>query len=173
MAEIKSTLELVMERTRNLTLSEEEKREQATNEFATRVRGLICKVEDGLLPLDRFAAELEDLKRAFGISDDAAAIGQLIARLELKNDNSGTLQLLQVVCGGAVKEVEKLLERYRDLLEMAESEAGQRCLSALERVGISGSAVIANLSDDGEWLRAEKEAGKSFEGDLQRWMEAR
>jgi len=46
MAEVKSTLELVMERTRHLTLTEDEKREQAVAEFKGSLGGLLQKVQD-------------------------------------------------------------------------------------------------------------------------------
>ena len=46
MAEIKSTLDLVMEKTRHLTLSDEEKQEQKENEFKIKLKGPAQKFQD-------------------------------------------------------------------------------------------------------------------------------
>ena len=43
MGEIKSTLDLVMEKTRNLTLSSEEKAEQKYDEIYKQVKGFLLK----------------------------------------------------------------------------------------------------------------------------------
>ena len=45
MAEIKSTLDLVMEKTRNLTLSSEEKQAQKQIEIGNRIKGLVQKFQ--------------------------------------------------------------------------------------------------------------------------------
>jgi hypothetical protein len=42
-------LDLVMERTRNLTLSSEEKQAQKQIEIGSRIKGLLQKLQDGLL----------------------------------------------------------------------------------------------------------------------------
>lgn len=46
MTEIKSTLDLVMEKTRHLSFSEQEKKDQHSEEFAKRIKGLIQQYQD-------------------------------------------------------------------------------------------------------------------------------
>jgi hypothetical protein len=46
MAEIKSTLDLVMEKTKNLNLSNAEKQDQKNKEMESRLRGLVQKYQD-------------------------------------------------------------------------------------------------------------------------------
>ena len=43
MGEIKSTLDLVLEKTKNLTLSSEEKEEQKQKEIEKRIKGMMQK----------------------------------------------------------------------------------------------------------------------------------
>ena len=62
MAEIKSTLELVMQRTSHLSMSEEDKRKQAAKEFKEAVNRLARKYLDGQIDLDRFRAEFSRLE---------------------------------------------------------------------------------------------------------------
>ncbi len=52
MAEIKSTLELIMEKTKNLTFSDEEKKALREKEVQGKVRGFITKFMDGVMNLD-------------------------------------------------------------------------------------------------------------------------
>ncbi|MBW2432576.1 MAG: hypothetical protein JRF36_03165, partial [Deltaproteobacteria bacterium] len=51
MGEIKSTLDLVMEKTRNLNLSDEEKQDQKNKEIESRLNGLLQKFEDQIITL--------------------------------------------------------------------------------------------------------------------------
>ena len=46
MGEIKSTLDLVMDKTRHLTLSDEEKQEQKEKEFRKKLKGPAQKFQD-------------------------------------------------------------------------------------------------------------------------------
>ena len=57
MAEIKSTLDLVMEKTRNLSLSSEERAEQKSKEIRSQIRGLIQKFQDQIISSDRFESD--------------------------------------------------------------------------------------------------------------------
>ena len=51
MAEIKSTLDIIMEKARDINVSEEEKKAFQRNEFEGKARGLLQKLLDGLLDL--------------------------------------------------------------------------------------------------------------------------
>ena len=57
MAEIKSTLDLVMEKTKNLSLSSEERQAQKSKEIESRIRGLLQKFKDQALSADKFKSE--------------------------------------------------------------------------------------------------------------------
>ena len=62
-AEIKSTLDLVMEKTRNLTLSSEEKQAQKQIDVENRIKGLVQKFEDGLLTGNQLKRNYDSLKK--------------------------------------------------------------------------------------------------------------
>ena len=63
MGEIKSTLDLVMERTKNLSLSDEEKQAQKQKEVESRIRGLLQKYLDGWLDKNQLKIDYESLKK--------------------------------------------------------------------------------------------------------------
>jgi hypothetical protein len=69
MGEIKSTMDIIMEKTKSLTMSVEEKTEYKHKEMTGKVRGLINKFLEGVLKLDKFKVEVATLS---GKQEDAA-----------------------------------------------------------------------------------------------------
>ena len=63
MAEIKSTLDLVMEKTKNLSLSEEERQGQKNEEIESRIRGLLQKFNDQAFSIDKLGSEYQKLQK--------------------------------------------------------------------------------------------------------------
>jgi len=61
MAEIKSTLDLVLERTRHLTLSAVEKGEIEVREALKKVSGYLSRYRDGVLSLEALLKEMRGL----------------------------------------------------------------------------------------------------------------
>lgn len=169
MAEIKSTLDLVMERTRNLTLSEEEKRGHAEAEFTARVKGMICRYEDGLLTAERFAGELSQLMAEFRIADGGAVLGQLAWKLDPHRDNAEIFALLEALAGDLTRKLESLFERYATSVEAMEAQARGRRLSLLESCGISGPAVIPDIDGDAECVEETGRARMAFEREADAW----
>ena len=68
MGEIKSTLDLVLEKTKNLTLSSEEKEEQNQKEIENRIKGMVQKYQDGLYSKSELMAGYELLKKDYNLS---------------------------------------------------------------------------------------------------------
>lgn len=169
MAEIKSTLDLVMERTRNFTLSEEEKRAQADAEFTARVKGMICKYEDGFLTAERFACELSQSMAEFRIADGGAVLGQIARKLDPHRDNAGVFTLLEALAGSLTRKLETLFERYATSVEAIEAQARGRRLSLLEGRGISGPAVIPDIDGDVECVEETRRARMAFEREADAW----
>ena len=166
MAEIKSTLEIIMEKTKGLTMSEEEKAEIRQKELSGKIRGLILKFLDGLLEMERFKKEVsalgeekeEVIKKI--IKDDS------VGRFSLDGDNSRLLEMLQGVVGMDVEPINKLLEEYENSLQDTATRRMQAIWEALEQRGIRGSAVVPNLDADPEWKGYLNEATQTFQEKL-------
>jgi len=62
MGEIRSTLDLVMEKTRNLTLSKEEKEKQDNEELRKKLNGLLEQFQDNMLRKGELKKKLESLE---------------------------------------------------------------------------------------------------------------
>ena len=111
MAEIKSTLELAMERTRHLTMSEEDKRKHAAREFKEAVNRLTLRFLDGQIDLDRFQSEFSRLQPGlFGKAEAAAEIGR---RIDPAADNSLVLDLIKHGLGYDISGIEAVLKKFQ------------------------------------------------------------
>jgi hypothetical protein len=150
-AEIQSTIDLVLEKTRDLSLSSQEKQELAQQELERRLLGLLSRYLDQLIPLGRLTEEME---RIPGTEKELAVRllkTQLLAHLDLDRDNSSILTALEEVAGIDTAPLMALQEEYRSEKEEAEREITEKCLTGLRDRGIAGPAVVPNLEKDPAW----------------------
>ena len=108
MGEIKSTLDIVMEKTRHLTLSQEEKAEQERSEVKNRLRGLVQKYNDRKLTMAGVAEKLDLLKEAHNLNARDMLTRMLLKGLALGRRNESDIELLAEVCGMDMSEIETL-----------------------------------------------------------------
>jgi len=153
MSEIKSTLDLVMEKTRHLTLSQEEKDEQKRTEAKNRLNGLLQKYQDNLLRKENLEQELNSLKTTYGLNVDKMLAELLLNRLKLGRNNKLFLELLSEFCELDLKGLEAIFQKFREAVKSAtEERVGQIKSDLAKKRFISGSAVVPNLERDKEWL---------------------
>jgi hypothetical protein len=145
MAEIKSTLDLVMEKTKNLSLSNEEKLEQKNKEIESRIRGLLQKFTDQALSAGNFKSEYQKLQKNHDLSVD------LLAEFKVSDFEglSSVLQEFQAVRDTAARERRKIVKE-----QLAKTHF------------ISGSAVVPNLEVDDEWREKTGQIRAEFEAKL-------
>jgi len=152
MGEIKSTLELIMEKTRHMTLTEEEKQEHARAELLVTLKALIQKFENGVLDLREFAAEYDRALKTSGVNEPGLLREELLRRLDLQKDNTRILTLLREVCSVSTSNLLALLEEYEKAALRASEGHSRRKLEELQRDrGVSGSALVPNLEADSAW----------------------
>ncbi len=157
MAEIKSTLELVMERTRHLTQSEEEKREQAAAEFRKNLSGLLQRFQDGALTPDHFREDLRRLQESTHATERAIIPEEICKRLDLDGDNAWVLTLLKEAFSISPQGIATVFSQYREAIEdLASKKSNEIREDLAEKHGISGTAVVPNLAADEHWT-AEKQ----------------
>ena len=152
MGEIKSTLEIIMEKTKHMTISEDEKTEFKLREIKDRVRGLITKSIDGVINLDRFKSELVAIDKDKPDLVTQAVIDESISRITLGKDNALILNILDVVNVIDIISIKKLLTDFHHMLKSKRVEIEADILERLKKKGISGSAIIPHLEADPEWI---------------------
>ena len=153
MGEIKSTLDLVMEKTRHLTLSQKEKEGQKQIEVNKRLKGLLQKYQDNLLREEQLGQELESLRKTFDLNVNEMLSHILLDGLKLGSNNISLLELLSAICGFDVSGLEELFHDFQNTIEIAAQKRIEEVKASLEKNRlISGSAVVPNLEIDSEWL---------------------
>jgi hypothetical protein len=169
MGEIKSTLDLVLEKTKNLTLSSEEKEEQRQKEIENRIKGMLQKYEDGILTQNQLKIGYETLKKDFSMSKDDTLINEITGRLEPNRDNQPLLELMQECCGIELTAIETIIENFRKAYLLAEKNRMERVKEDFaQQYGISGSAVVPNLDADEQWRQETREMRAGFEDQINR-----
>ena len=105
MGEIKSTLDIVLEKTKHLSLSNEERDNQKTAEIEKKIKGLLQKFQDQTLPEKRLSSEYEKLKKEYHLSDDSIFMSEVFLRLDPDKDNQQLLALLKDMCKANTQEI--------------------------------------------------------------------
>jgi hypothetical protein len=153
MGEIKSTLDLVMEKTRHLTLSQEEKDAQKKVEVHKRLKGLVQKYQDNLLKKDQLEKELDSLKKTYDMNVDEIWLNLLLSSLEPGRHYQMYLELLNEICGLNVSGLEKIFQDFKGAVKSATEERVREIKADLAKKRfISGTAVVPNIESDREWL---------------------
>jgi len=164
MGEIKSTLDIVLEKTRHLQQTDEERQRQESERMTGRLNGLLQKYVDREVSAEQFVAECNAL--AEGSDDEISRLLSLIilGRLDIDQDNAAFLQLLDHVGEG---------EHARTVCETAEKELEYLCarrMMALEELlrsrGIWGTAVKPNIQCDVSWCNGREELRKKMHREL-------
>lgn len=161
--EIKSTLDLVMEKTRHLTLSPEERKSQEKEENLKTIRGWIARYQDGKLTRQKVVEFVRSQKH--GESQSAMDIlkSELIHGIELQTDTEALFELLKSVWPEALIDIKPIKDQFADAIATASEKHRQQISDQLEReYGISGSAVVVNFEADSHWKQAEAEIVAAF-----------
>ena len=149
MGEIKSTLELVMERTRHLSLSDEEKTRQRKEDFRKRLQGLLQRYADGALTVEGLKERIEALPVELKIDDPALAVTAMVDRMDPDRDNRIWLDLLATFAPQVCGSLEAALAVYQRQRDESLREGAARLGGRLAQDHrISGAAVAPNPHKD-------------------------
>jgi hypothetical protein len=151
MAEIKSTLDLIMEKTKGLTMSPQEKEEIRREEWLKKAKGLIQKFLDDRVDMDKVKSEL--LSKEYPSEWGEFLKVELINGLEPEGGNEKRLQLINELLKIPSEPFIKILKDFDQ--KVLQEKAGQmdHLKKQLSVQGISGPAVIPNVDRDPAWRR--------------------
>jgi hypothetical protein len=173
MAEIKSAIELAMERTKNLVMDEKEKERSLIQEGENRLKGFVRRFLEGSVDVDDFRAQYDKLDLPED-SKRALVVDIVVSGFDVGEDTK-LFDLLHVVDRsldeGLRKELDSLEKQFSKALEKKSGEVRKRILNRLKEMGISGTALEPNLTAWDEWKEAAAETKKAFNQPLQRWKD--
>jgi hypothetical protein len=157
-AEIKSTLDLVMEKTRGITLSQKDREEQKNREIKLKVEGLLKKFQNRELRKDQVEENFNALKKNYGETAQRLALSESIKRINLDENFNLLGDFLEGFWGLELGRVKFLLKNYHESLQNLTQETIARLKEVLEKKHfLSGSAVLPNVEGDNAWPAAVKE----------------
>jgi hypothetical protein len=152
LSEIKSTLDIVLEKTKHLTLSEDEKQAQTKKEARQNLAGLLQKYQDKVLDIYQLKDNLNELKEFYDFIDTHALASEILKRIELDNDNTSFMVILDDICQADSNGLKAVLSEYQKTIRIRRDQRSDQIIEKLSRdYLISGSAVLPNLAVDDEW----------------------
>ena len=152
MGEIKSTLDLVMERTRDMTLSAKEKAGQQNADLKRRLTGLVQKYEDQAIRWTEFMEMCNDLKEKFGANVENRMVDEILSRIRVEADNIRCLELLTSHFGIKIPALKTIQTEFSQALHQEKAGHIEKIKSQLsDQYDISGSAVNPNIESDPNW----------------------
>lgn len=174
MAEIKSAVELAMEKTKGLRLSQEEMEHLQEEEMQTKAHGLVNR----FLEVDFHFKEVEKELAKFSYNQrkqmEELMLQYLSEELHLDKDNELIFQGIETLR----KEKKRVVQKIRDLTKIFQvqrekeyREVEKELLVKLEHQGISGSAVQPKVEGSPEWEEALSQFKPAFEEQLRIFQE--
>ena len=150
MTEIKSTLDLIMERTKNLTLTEEEKEAIRTREGKAKVRGWFQRYSNGSTTIRDLEKNMEQKRATF---PEAAALlrEECLAHVDPEADNQNIFQIMEEILSIDPAPFQRLVDDFHEEMLQHRAEATRDALDILHAQGISGTSVIPNLNLSPGW----------------------
>ena len=163
MAEIKSTLDIIMEKAKKFSVTEEEKQGFKRQELGGKIKGLVQKTFDGILDSERFQVELAGLQVKDKDLVEPILEEELVTRIDLGPNSAALLGMLNHVAGSASAAIRKTMADFEKQAEKEKEFLRKAMLDRFKKIGISGSAVLPNLDADPEWLRARSELRRQLQ----------
>ncbi len=169
MAEIKSAVELAMERTKGLGLSHEEKEKLKEEEIQSKAHSLVnryLKVDFHLREVERELAKFDSVQRQHL---EKLFIEYLSQVMDLDRNNDLVFQGIEFFREGSkssIQEMRDLIQRFQEKRGKEYSKVQEDLLTKLERQGISGSAVQPKVEGSPEWEKTLDKFKPAFQEEL-------
>ena len=162
MGEIRSTLDIIMEKARDVEVTDEDKAAFLKRDVEGKIKGFVQKALDGFIDAEGLHSEIRALARDRYEVALSVLKSECLSRMAPDADNRELLEILSRVAGFDTSPVEKLLLEYGKEREEKRAAREAALRQQLTDQGISGSAVNPNLKADPEWINESTEAKDRF-----------
>jgi len=163
MDEIKSTLDIVLEKTKHLTMGREGRKTQAQEEVQKKMKGLVQKFQDQTLRLGQLEKEVNHLQTSYDLDCRKFLLNEVFGRLDLNQDNSHLISMLNQLYKFDTAALEKELNTSQKEIQLLESQMTDKILQNLsEKFNLSGTAIVPNLENDEVWTKEVGEIRNKF-----------
>ena len=166
MGEIKSTLDIIMEKTKGMTMSEEEKQAYQKEEVSGKVSGFLQKYLDELFELEKLKSEILALGKDKENLSKETLVQACLERMDFEEDNSQLLSALEEIGEIDIAPVKGIIDEFREQLKQVRDDVGKGLSERLKKKGIAGSAVIPNIMADMKWVEQASRLRDAFRNKL-------
>jgi hypothetical protein len=158
MAEIKSTIDLIMERTKSLAASPQERESYQRQEREKRIRGLVQRLLDDNITLDGVKDELAKEKKNGSAAEVTELLKNALAgHVDAEADNERLFRFVKELVGISLDRLGETLTTCRKESASWKAVLAERQKKDLESRGISGPAVLPNAEADPQWKARREE----------------
>ena len=166
MAEIKSTLELVMEKTRNMTLSEEERRAQRIEKLKAKIIGTARRFCNHIITEGQMREEFSKLK-----AESCQFMNDLLPILREAIPLGDTGLKLAKAAGEIfqldIKGLEDTFQSFNEHLEKQRTLVKEQFLEHLQqKLNLSGSALEVNIEKLAQWRHEKQQVERQLRQSL-------
>jgi hypothetical protein len=157
MTEIKSAIEIAMERTKSLRLSSEEKEKLKEEEMQSRAHGLANRFLEVDLHFREVEKELAKYSPEQRSQVEKIMIEDFAARMDPDRNNELIFQGIEILAPDKRKTIlrgEELIKEYLTQKEKERQKVEKTLRNKLETTGISGPAVLPKVEGTREWADA-------------------
>ncbi len=165
MAEIKSALELALEKSRKYAISDEEREKIREKEFLQKAMGLFNRFKEGHLSTNEVTREIEKMDEKTGERVKAILLSQWVDHLTLDSISERFLDAFESLKGRSLKEIR---EKFGNLLAAYRSEIGEvrqklslEMAEKLKAEGIGGDAVEPHVEGSEDWKERVERVNRS------------
>jgi len=166
MGEIKSSIELAMERTKKFAISEKEKEEIKQKEVLQKATSLFHRYREGHLPLNNILKEIEKMEKKTAIMVKEFLLSQWIDALSLEDEDERIFKGIESLKQRSIDEVKQkfhsLLSKYLSEKEKVKEKVKVQFTEALEKDGIYGSAVEPKVEGSELWKKENEKLDHSY-----------
>jgi hypothetical protein len=174
MAEIKSAIELAMERTKNLIMDEKEKEQLARKDLEDKLRAIMRRFLEGIVDPAGFMGEYRDID-ASRSEKRLLVIDLIIDEFDTSPENERLFDLLELVGRDAGeqpgREARSLKDRFDKELHAKAAGITDNVARRLNTMGISGTSLQPNIREWEEWREAVRDLGGQFRKRLLGWKD--
>lgn len=168
MGEIKSTWDIVLEKTKILEVTSKDREQIKRAELNAKVHAILNRYMDSQGNREYLKDELEGLREEEREVVKRELLLQLMESIDLAKDNGKVIAGIETLKGEKVAKVLRklrlLTSEYRSSREKKAREIEEVLRQTLAAMGISGSAVEPSLEGKREWIEAmeglERDYGK-------------
>ena len=165
MAEIKSAIELAMERTKNLVVDPKEREAMAIKEIEDKVKAVLRRFAESMIDHEGAAKELGKIQGDIS-SKRTIIINNLIDEFDVHKDNERLFAIFHAAGIDLPQSIRSDLEtinrKFREEIESRRTAIQKRIRDAVAELNITGSAIEPNLDAWDEWDEEVRRASEAF-----------